>query len=189
PGSGLTCGQNSRYVTSQSRRQAGITGTKPREAYGVRGACSRFRTAPHIRQREQAPRTPYASRDTTALVIRLCNLLRIPRKSAQKNKIFAYIIQRAARRNRSQPGALRIPRGGTPYPPPPLLDTGSHTGLIANMRYSRKSDEQIIFQRTPVAGRIPAATVRVSAAAFAECPGAGGASGKRRRAGASRTKS
>src|SRR5204863_9130083 len=75
--------------------QAGITGTKPREAYGVRGACSRFRTAPHIRQREQAPRTPYASRDTTALVIRLCNLLRIPRKSAQKNKIFAYIIQRA----------------------------------------------------------------------------------------------
>ena len=73
--------------------QAGITGTKPREAYGVRGACSRFRTAPHIRQREQAPRTPYASRDTTALVIRLCNLLRIPRKSAQKNKIFAYIIQ------------------------------------------------------------------------------------------------
>src|SRR5438876_6537699 len=75
--------------------QAGITGTKPREAYGVRGACSRFRTAPHIRQREQAPRTPYASRDATALVIRLCNLLRIPRKSAQKNKLFAYIIQRA----------------------------------------------------------------------------------------------
>src|SRR5204863_5468309 len=33
-----------------------------REAYGVRGACSRFRTVPHIRQREQAPRTPYASR-------------------------------------------------------------------------------------------------------------------------------
>src|SRR6266571_2744345 len=87
--------------------QAGITGTKPREAYGVRGACSRFRTAPHIRQREQAPRTPYASRDTTALVIRLCNLLRIPRKPAQKNKIFAYIIQRAAGLPRSRPGALR----------------------------------------------------------------------------------
>ena len=33
-----------------------------REAYGVRGACSRFRIAPHVRQREQAPRTPYASR-------------------------------------------------------------------------------------------------------------------------------
>src|SRR5438093_11726356 len=92
--------------------QAGITGTKPREAYGVRGACSRFRTAPHIRQREQAPRTPYASRDTTALVIRLCNLIRIARKSAQKNKIFAYIIQRAAVQPKSQPGALRT---GAPY--------------------------------------------------------------------------
>src|SRR5439155_5090426 len=88
--------------------------TKPREAYGVRGACSRFRTAPHIRQREQAPRTPYASRDTTALVIRLCNLLRIPRKSAQKNKIFAYIMQRAAVFSRSWPGALRT---DAPYPP------------------------------------------------------------------------
>src|SRR5438552_8436282 len=86
--------------------QAGITGTKPREAYGVRGACSRFLTAPHIRQREQAPRTPYASRDTTALVIRLCNLLGIPRKSAQKNKIFAYIIQRSGSSTRSRPGAL-----------------------------------------------------------------------------------
>src|SRR5438034_9497974 len=94
--------------------QAGITGTKPREAYGVRGACSRFRTAPHIRQREQAPRTPYASRDTTALVIRLCNLLRIPRKSAQKNKIFAYIIQRAALRYSGSSGALRT---DAPYPP------------------------------------------------------------------------
>src|SRR5205809_3487659 len=94
--------------------QGGITGTKPREAYGVRGACSRFRTAPHIRQREQAPRTPYASRDTTALVIRLCNLLRIPRKSAQENKIFAYIIQRAAVFSRSWPGALRT---DAPYLP------------------------------------------------------------------------
>src|SRR5207247_8186804 len=44
----------------------GRAGTKWREAYGVRGACSRFRTALNIRQREQAPRTPYASRDTTA---------------------------------------------------------------------------------------------------------------------------
>src|SRR5437899_19824 len=34
-------------------------------------------------------------RETTALVIPLCNLLRIPRKSGQKDKIFAYIIQRA----------------------------------------------------------------------------------------------
>src|SRR5438552_1884593 len=85
--------------------------TKPREAYGVRGACSRFRTAPHIRQREQAPRTPYASRDTTALVIRLCNLLRIPRKSAQKNKIFAYIIQRAVG---PQPARFSQAKGARP---------------------------------------------------------------------------
>src|SRR5437867_12987618 len=91
-----------------------IVAVVSREAYGVRGACSRFRTAPHSRQREQAPRTPYASRDTTALVIRLCNLLRIPRKSAQKNKIFAYIIQRAAVFSRSWPGALRT---DAPYPP------------------------------------------------------------------------
>src|SRR5438552_5239283 len=86
------------FTASQSRRvgrvcpQGGITGTKPREAYGVRGACSPCRMCGAGRKREQAPRTPYASRDTTALVIRLCNLLRIPRKSAQKNKIFAYII-------------------------------------------------------------------------------------------------
>src|SRR5437879_11333666 len=77
--------------------QAGITGTKPREAYGVRGACSRFRTAPHIRQREQAPRTPYASRDTTALVIRLCNLLRIPRKSAQKTRFSPILFSAPGR--------------------------------------------------------------------------------------------
>src|SRR5437870_3020893 len=110
-GQGMTTGL---WATRVGRvcPQAGITGTKPREAYGVRGACSRFRTAPHIRQREQAPRTPYASRDTTALVIRLCNLLRIPRKSAQKNKIFAYIIQRAAYCMTLRPGALRT---GAPY--------------------------------------------------------------------------
>src|SRR5438876_5973662 len=93
--------------------QAGITGTKPREAYGVRGACSRFRTAPHIRQREQAPGTPYASRDTTALVIRLCNLLRIPRKSAQKKDFRLYYSARR-RTPRPQPGALRT---DAPYPP------------------------------------------------------------------------
>src|SRR5204862_7259056 len=98
--------------------QGGQAATKWREAFGVRGACSRFRTAPHIRQREQAPRTPYASRDTTALVIRLCNLLRIPRKSAQKNKIFAYIIQRAGLRSGQCGGALR-----TDAPCPPLLLT------------------------------------------------------------------
>ena len=69
---------------------------EPREAYGVRGACSRFRTALHIRQREQAPRTPYASRDMTAPVLRPCNLSRVPRKICAKNNIFGYIIQRAA---------------------------------------------------------------------------------------------
>src|SRR5438105_3433817 len=45
----------------------------PREAYGVRGACSRFRCGQNvrisngIRKREQAPRTPYASRGSAAL--------------------------------------------------------------------------------------------------------------------------
>src|SRR5207249_1184426 len=67
-----------------------------------------------VRKREQAARTPYASRDTTALVIHLCNLLRIPRKSAQKNKIFACIIQRAAAVRGSPHGALRTE---APYPP------------------------------------------------------------------------
>jgi len=33
-----------------------------REAFGVRGACSRFRTRSDSRKREQAPRTPNASR-------------------------------------------------------------------------------------------------------------------------------
>src|SRR5439155_24216413 len=33
-----------------------------REAYGVRGACSRCRMCGTVRKREQAPRTPYASR-------------------------------------------------------------------------------------------------------------------------------
>ena len=35
---------------------------EPREAFGVRGACSRFRTRSESRKREQAPRTPNASR-------------------------------------------------------------------------------------------------------------------------------
>ena len=59
---------NSKTSTKVGRvcPQRGRAETKPREAYGVRGACSRFRTSPQIRKREQAPRTPYASRDTTA---------------------------------------------------------------------------------------------------------------------------
>src|SRR5204863_8925018 len=51
-----------------------IVAVVSREAYGVRGACSRFRTVPHTRQREQAPRTPYASRrpePVKALMLRL----------------------------------------------------------------------------------------------------------------------
>src|SRR5437016_1230843 len=37
-----------------------------REAFGVRGACSRFRGAMPVQQREQAPRTPNASRGPQA---------------------------------------------------------------------------------------------------------------------------
>src|ERR1017187_7858301 len=39
--------------------------TELREAFGVRGACSRFRTTPAIEQRQQAGRTPNASRGVT----------------------------------------------------------------------------------------------------------------------------
>ena len=42
----------------------------PREAFGVRGACSRFQTAPPFQQREQAPRTPNASRSSVAALPR-----------------------------------------------------------------------------------------------------------------------
>jgi hypothetical protein len=41
-------------------------GSQSREAFGVRGACSRFRTRSDSRKREQAPRTPNASRDSIA---------------------------------------------------------------------------------------------------------------------------
>jgi hypothetical protein len=41
---------------------AGNAATELREAFGVRGACSRFRTTPASRQRQQAGRTPNASR-------------------------------------------------------------------------------------------------------------------------------
>ncbi len=37
-----------------------------REACGVRGACSRFRVSNHQRKRQQAGRTPYASRGSVA---------------------------------------------------------------------------------------------------------------------------
>jgi hypothetical protein len=45
------------------RTQRGKAVTELREAFGVRGACSRFQTAPALRQRQQAGRTPNASRD------------------------------------------------------------------------------------------------------------------------------
>src|SRR6266536_789447 len=41
----------------------------PREAYAVRPACWRFRTTQRARKREQAPRTPYASRVTPSCKI------------------------------------------------------------------------------------------------------------------------
>src|SRR5439155_26976012 len=41
-----------------------------REASGVRGACSRFRVSNHQRKRQQAGRTPYASRGSVAAVPR-----------------------------------------------------------------------------------------------------------------------
>ena len=41
-------------------------GSQSREAFGVRGACSRFRTRSDSRKREQAPRTPNASRNSIA---------------------------------------------------------------------------------------------------------------------------
>src|SRR5437764_12752476 len=76
--------------------QAGITGTKPREAYGVRGACSRFRTAPHIGQRDQAPRTPYASRNTIAPLAPPVQFVPCsPGNLLKKTTISDIVIQRA----------------------------------------------------------------------------------------------
>jgi hypothetical protein len=42
--------------------QLGRAATKLREAFGLRGACSRFRTTPAFRQRQQAGRSPNALR-------------------------------------------------------------------------------------------------------------------------------
>jgi hypothetical protein len=44
----------------------GLRGDLPREAFGVRGACSRFGTRGNGRKRQQAGRTPNASRDLVA---------------------------------------------------------------------------------------------------------------------------
>jgi len=45
-----------------NRPQRRKAATELREALGVRGACSRFRATPTLRQRQQAGRTPNASR-------------------------------------------------------------------------------------------------------------------------------
>ena len=44
----------------------GLRGDLPREAFGVRGACSRFGVRGISRKRQQAGRTPNASRDLGA---------------------------------------------------------------------------------------------------------------------------
>jgi hypothetical protein len=46
--------------------QSSQTATELREAFGVRGACSRFRPAPAFEQRQQAGRTPNASRNSSS---------------------------------------------------------------------------------------------------------------------------
>src|ERR1035437_7445545 len=45
--------------------QGGGAATELRAAFGVRGACSRFQAAPALRQRQQAGRTPNASRGSS----------------------------------------------------------------------------------------------------------------------------
>jgi hypothetical protein len=47
--------------------QNGIATSGPREAFGVRGACSRFGPAVAARQRQQAGRTPNASRGSLSI--------------------------------------------------------------------------------------------------------------------------
>ena len=44
----------------------GLRGDLPREAFGVRPACWRFPLVPRVLKREQAPRTPNASRNLAA---------------------------------------------------------------------------------------------------------------------------
>ena len=62
----------------------------------MRGACSRLRTAPHIGQREQAPRTPYASRNTTAPLAPPVQFVPCsPGNLRKKTTISDIVIQRA----------------------------------------------------------------------------------------------
>jgi len=58
-----------------------------------------------------SPRTPYASRDTTALVIRLCNLLRIPENLRKKTRFSPVLFSAPRPSTGSRPGALKIPQG------------------------------------------------------------------------------
>ena len=56
-----------------SQLNAGCEGSRGdllREAFGVRGACSRFRTRCTDRKRQQAGRTPNASRGLDARALR-----------------------------------------------------------------------------------------------------------------------
>ena len=48
----------------------GSRGDLRREAFGVQPACWRFRSAPGVLKREQAPRTPNASRGLDAPTLR-----------------------------------------------------------------------------------------------------------------------
>jgi hypothetical protein len=45
--------------------QGSQAATELREAFGVRGACSRFQPVPALQHRQQAGRTPNASRDSS----------------------------------------------------------------------------------------------------------------------------
>src|SRR5882724_10828959 len=95
--------------------QRGRAETKPREAYGVRGACSRCPMCGAVRKREQAPRTPYASRNTTAHLAPPVQFIPCsPGNLRKKTTISDIVIQRAGPRSRKYGGALRT---DAPYPP------------------------------------------------------------------------
>src|ERR1035437_4766015 len=58
--------------------ERGRAATELREAFGVGGACSRFRSIPVSRQRQQAGRTPNASRGSSpTATLAACEQLRL----------------------------------------------------------------------------------------------------------------
>src|SRR5437773_7985466 len=65
PTAGLATAQNMKPRMAQ-RGEAGEASTECREAHGVRGACSRFGARWVARKRQQAGRTPCASRGSPA---------------------------------------------------------------------------------------------------------------------------